>query len=42
MAGLTAPQPDMVMKAGVKAFHWRSRVYVLGLPPKMPSTSPEA
>ncbi len=40
--GPVAPQPDMVMKAGVKAFHCRSRVYVCGLPPKMPSMSPAA
>ena len=35
-------QPLMIIHAGVRAFHWRSRTCVCALPPKMPSTSPVA
>lgn len=34
-----AAHPSIVIIAGRKDFHSRSRVYVWGLPPKMPSTS---
>lgn len=35
-----APQPSMLSCMGVKVFHWKSRVLMMGfLPPKIPSMS---
>jgi hypothetical protein len=39
LSGFSA-QPLMLMMVVVRALNWRSRTYVFGEPPKIPSMSP--